>query len=110
MQKPIPAKQKGSYVGIFTMIEFTKKFKGEMPFGIKYGMNYAEITEILGAPKVAEFMGKTTTWRKNITDKHEFVVSDSQTGSNPEILRSAYIAFIWEADLYTMEDYEKAGL
>lgn len=108
--KPIPAKRNGSYIGIFTMIEFTKKFKGEMPFGIKYGMSDAEITQILGAPKIVEFMGKTTTWRKNITDKHELVVSDSQTGSNPEVLRSAFISYIWEADLYTMEDYEKAGL
>jgi hypothetical protein len=106
--KPIPASWEGGYFGIFTMIEFTKKRKGDMPFDVEFEMEADELTEILGEPKTVEFMGITTTWRKNITDKHEFIVSDtlSTDGSS---LRSMTVSFIYEADLYTMEEYEKAG-
>jgi hypothetical protein len=107
--KPIPASWEGGYFGIFTMIEFTKKRKGDMPFGVEFDMESEELTQILGEPKIVEFMGTTTTWRKNITDKHEFIVSDtlSTDGSS---LRSMTVSFVYEPDLYTMEEYKKAGL
>jgi hypothetical protein len=106
--KPNPTSWEGGYFGIFTMIEFTKKRKGDMPFGVEFEMEASKLTEIMGEPKVVEFVGTTTTWRKNITDKHEFIVSDtlSMDGSS---FRSMVVSFIYEADLYTMEEYEKAG-
>jgi hypothetical protein len=106
--KPILGKTKGSYIGIFHMIEFTKKCKdGTIPLGIKHTMTSEELTAIFGEPKVVNFMGKNTTWRKNITDKHELIVSDSEVGS---FLRGIIVSFNYERDLYTMEEYEKAGL
>jgi hypothetical protein len=107
--KPIPTRFKGGYVAMFTMIEFTKKRKGGIPFEIEHSMTADELTTILGTPKVVEFMGTTTTWRKNYTDKHELIVSDtlSTDGSS---LRSITLTFIYEQDLDTMEEYEKAGL
>ena len=80
-----------------------------MPFDVEFEMEADELTEILGEPKTVEFMGTTTTWRKNISDKHEFIVSDmlSADGSS---LRSMTVSFIYEPDLYSMEEYEKAGL
>jgi hypothetical protein len=48
---------------------------------------------------------------KNIADKHELIVSDAQmTATSSDVIRSVTIQFIWEADLYTMKDYEKVGL
>lgn len=107
--KPIPTSWEGGYFGIFTMIEFTKKRKGDMPFGVEFEMEASELTEILGEPKTVESMGSVTTWRKNITDKHELVVSDTvSTDGTP--LRSMTVSFVYEPDLYTMDEYEKAGL
>jgi hypothetical protein len=106
--KPILAKTKGSYIGIFYMMEFTKKCKNELPFGLKYKMTPEELTAILGEPKVVNFMGTTTTWRKNYTDKHELIVSDSIIGDS-DLLRSITLTFNYERDLYTMEEYEKTG-
>jgi hypothetical protein len=106
--KPILGKAKGTYIGIFYMIEFTKKCKdGVIPLGVKYGMKPEELTTILGEPKVVNFMGTTTTWRKNATDKHELIVSDSS--SDGGFLRAITLIFNYEQDLYSMEEYEKAG-
>jgi hypothetical protein len=93
------------------MIEFAKKYVGELPHGIKYYMSAPELTSILGKPKEVNFMGTTTTWRKNITDKHEIIVSDTKgVNENDKVLRSITVVFLFEPELYTMEDYKKAGL
>ncbi len=106
--KPIPATWENSYYGIFTMIEFTKKRKRDLPFDVIFEMTPDELTKILGEPKVVVFMGTTTTWRKNISDKHEFIVADILS-SDGTTLRSMTVSFIYEPDLYSMEEYEKAG-
>ena len=95
--RPIPAKWEGGYISIFTMIEFTKKRKGGMPFDVEFAMTPEELTAILGKPKETEFMGKMTTWRKNVTDKHEFVVCDT-ANADGTALRSMTLTFIYEAD------------
>ncbi len=74
--KPIPTKWKGGFVGLFTSIEFTKKRKGGIPFGVEHNMTEAELTSLLGEPIRTNLNEGTTTWRKNYSDKHEFVVSD----------------------------------
>lgn len=107
--KPILGRTKGTYIGIFFMIEFTKKYKADLPFGVKYEMKPEELTAILGEPKVVNFMGTTTTWRKNVTDKHEVIVSDSIVGGSTSV-RSITLSFNYEQDLYTMEEYKKVGL
>ena len=99
--KPIPASWEGGYFGIFTMIEFTKKRKGDMPFEVEFEMEASELTEILGEPVVVD---SSTTWRKNITDKHELVVLDSIIDKEPT--RSMKVSFVYEPDLYTMEEYK----
>jgi hypothetical protein len=106
--KPIPTTFKGGFVCIFTAIEFTKKRRSEIPFDLRFDMTADEITAILGQPVATNFMGQSTIWRKNITEKHELVVSDSLFKDGTS-LRSMLVSFIYEADLYTMEDYEKAG-
>jgi hypothetical protein len=107
--KPILGKTKGSFIGIFYMVEFTKKCKdGVMPLGVKYAMKPEELTAILGEPKVVNFMGTTSTWRKNVSDKHELIVSDVSSDSG--FLRGITLSFIYEQDLYSMEEYEKAEL
>ncbi len=105
---PIPTRWKGGFVAIFTMIEFTKKRKGGMPFDVEFAMTPEELTAILGEPTTVEAIGTTTTWRKNYTEGHEFIVSDSVVGENDPI-RSMTLTFNYVPDLYTMEDYEKAG-
>ena len=103
--KPNPTSWEGGYFGIFTTIEFTKKRKGDMPFEVEFDMEADELTEILGEPVVSD---SSTTWRKNITDKHELVILDSIVEGLPS--RSMKISFVYEPDLYTMADYKKAGL
>jgi hypothetical protein len=103
--KPNTTSWEGGYFGIFTTIEFTKKRKGDMPFDVEFEMEADELTEILGEPVVSD---SSTTWRKNITDKHELVVLDSIVEGLPS--RSMKISFVYEPDLYTMAEYEKAGL
>jgi hypothetical protein len=107
--KPQPAPRKGSYTGLFTMIEFLPKYKGEMPSNVTQGMDDTELTGILGEPKVVDFMGKTTTWRKPYQDLYEFVVSKTIWQDGKET-RAITLSFIFEPDLYTLEDYKKAGL
>ena len=106
--KPIPTTWKGGNVCIFTAIEFTKKRRSEIPFDLRFDMTAGEVTAILGAPVTAIFMGETTTWRKNITNKHELIVCDSLFKDGTST-RSMTVSFIYEANLSTMEDYEKAG-
>lgn len=106
--KPIPAHWDGGFIAQFTMMEFTKKRKGGIPFGVEYSMTPEELTGILGEPVVVEFMGTITTWRKKLEDKYEFIVSD--TAGNGDVLRSMTLSFIYEKDLDTMEDYARAGL
>jgi hypothetical protein len=79
-----------------------------MPLGVKYAMEPEELTSILGEPKVVNFMGTTTTWRKNVSDKHELIVSDVSSDSGS--LRGIMLSFTYEKDLYSMEEYAKAGL
>jgi hypothetical protein len=107
--KPIPTTWAGGYIGMLYMIEFTKKSRGGIPFDVTPAMTAEELTTIMGEPKVVEFMGKITTWRKNTSDKHELIVSDSQ-GADGSVIRGITLSFILEPDLYTMEDYEKAGI
>jgi hypothetical protein len=106
--KPIPARVKNSYIGIFSMIEFTKKCTMDLPFGVKRTMQPEELTAIFGVPEVTDFIGKSTIWRKNYTDKHEFMVNDSvfMDGSTN---RSITLTFNFEVDL-TEENYVKVGL
>ena len=104
--KPIPTSWEGGYFGIFTMIEFTKKRKGNMPFDVEFEMEAEELSEILGESKTDESI---TTWRKNITDKHELVVSDTLSTDGTS-LRSITVSFVYEPDLFTMEEYELKGL
>ncbi len=106
--KPIPAHWDGGFIAQFTMMEFTKKRKGGIPFDVEFSMTAEELTAILGEPVVTNFVGTTTTWRRNLTDKHEFIVSD--TGDGDDILRSMTLTFIYEKDLNSMEEYEQAGL
>ncbi len=104
--KPIPTSWEGGYFGIFTMIEFTKKRKGDMPFDVEFEMEAEELSEILGESKTDESI---TTWRKNITDKHELVVSDTLSTDGTS-LRSITVSFVYEPNLFTMEEYELKGL
>jgi hypothetical protein len=94
---PIPAKVKNSYIGIFSVIEFTKKCTIALPFGVKYNTTPEELTAIFGEPKVTDFIGKSTIWRKNYTDKHEFIVNDNVFTDGTK-LRSVTLTFNWEAD------------
>jgi hypothetical protein len=96
--KPIPTTWEGGFIGMLTMIEFTKKSRGGIPFDVTHAMSPEELTAILGTPKVVEFMGKITTWRKNTSDKHELIVCDNAytDGTN---LRAITLSFIFEADL-----------
>ena len=103
--KPNPTSWEGGYFGIFTTIEFTKKRKGDMPFDVEFDMEADELTEILGEPVITD---SSTTWRKNITNKHELVILDSIVEGLPN--RSMKISFVYEPNLYTMAEYEKAGL
>ncbi len=107
--KPIPAAWAGGYIGMLYMIEFTKKSRGGIPFDVTHAMTPNELTAILGTPKVVDFMGTTTTWRKNTSNKHELIVSDLLS-IDGTLIRGITLSFIYEPDLYTMEDYEKAGL
>ena len=91
------------------MIEFTPKRTDSIPFGVTFAMTPDELTAILGAPKVTDFVGKATTWRKNYTKKHELIVTDS-IFPDGTALRSMTLTFIYQPDLNTMEEYEKAGL
>jgi hypothetical protein len=95
--KPIPAKWEGGFIAQFTTIEFTPKRTENIPFGVTFAMSPDELTAILGTPKVADSVQKTTTWRKNYTKKHELVVIDS---ISPEgtALRSMNLTFIYEPD------------
>jgi hypothetical protein len=107
--KPLPSTREGSFIAQFTMIEFTKKRTDSIPFGVRFDMTPDELTAILGAPKVVNFMGTVTTWRKNYTKKHELVVSDSLSMDGSS-LRSMTLTFIYEPNLNTMEEYKKAKL
>jgi hypothetical protein len=108
--KPIPAKRKGSYIGLFREIIFTPAYKGVLPFGLQVSMSVAEITQILGQPKTTSFMNlETTTWRKPYKDKFEVLAYDTEL-SNGKLIREMRISLAWDNDLSTMEDYEKAGL
>jgi hypothetical protein len=107
--KPVPTSWAGGYIAQFTTIEFTKKRTDTIPFGVKYDMTPDELTAILGKPTVTNVVSTTTTWRKNYTDKHELVVSDALLPDGT-VVRSMHLSFIYEADLYSMEDYERVGL
>lgn len=108
--KPIPAKTKNSYIGIFSMIEVTDKCKLELPFGVSFAQKKPEdFTKILGEPKVSNFMGESTIWRKNFNDKLEIVINHSLSVDGSRI-DSTTINFNYDPDLNTEEDYAKFGL
>jgi hypothetical protein len=107
--KPQPTTRKGSYTGLFTMIEFLPKYTNPMPFGVTMGMSDSELTAILGEPAVVDFMGKTTTWRKPYQEIYELVVSKTVWQDGKEV-RAITLGFIYEPDLYTLEDYQKIAL
>jgi hypothetical protein len=107
--KPIPAKKANSYIGIFSMIEIEKKSQLQLPFGISHSLKAAELTKILGNPKVTNFMGETTAWRKNINERQEIVVTHTVYTDGSRI-ESITITFNYEPDLFTQEEYKKAGL
>jgi hypothetical protein len=107
--KPIPAKTKNSYIGIFSMIEITDKYKLELPFGISHQLKPEELTKILGEPKVTNFMGESTIWRKNFNDKQEIIVNHNLYADGSRI-NSITINFNYDPDLNTDEDYAKSGL
>lgn len=104
--KPIPAKTKNSYVGIFSMIEITGKCKLELPFGILHQLKPEELTKILGEPKVTNFMGESTIWRKNFNEKLEIVINHNLSVDGSRI-DSTTINFNYDPDLNTDEDYAK---
>jgi hypothetical protein len=108
--KPTFAAKKGSYIAILREIIFTPKYKGALPFGLVVDMTADQITKVLGAPKVVNFMHlDTITWRKSYQDRLEVIVYDSELEKG-KFLREVRISLLWDADLNTMEDYEKAGL
>ncbi len=107
--KPIPAKTKNSYIGIFSMIEVTDKCKLELPFGVSLAQKPEDFTKILGEPKVSNFMGESTIWRKNFNDKLEIVINHSLSVDGSRI-DSTTINFNYDPDLNTEEDYAKLGL
>ncbi len=95
--KPIATAREGRFIAQFTMIEFTPKRTDSIPFGVRFDMTPDELTAILGAPKVVNFMGTITTWRKSYTKKHELVVSDTLSTDGTS-LRSMTLTFIYEPD------------
>jgi hypothetical protein len=105
--KPIPAKTKNSYIGIFSMIEVTDKCKLELPFGVSLAQKPEDFTKILGEPKVTNFMGESTIWRKNFNEKQEIVVCHNLYTDGSRI-DNITINFNYEPDLNTDEDYAKA--
>ncbi len=107
--KPIPAKKANSYIGIFTMIEITDKCKLELPFGVSHQLKVEELTKTLGKPKVINFMGEISVWRKSINDKQEIVVTHNAYTDGSK-LNSITIGFNYDPDLDTDEDYQKLGL
>jgi hypothetical protein len=107
--KPIPAKYPNCYIGIFSMIEINDKCKFELPFGVSHQLKPEELTKILGEPKVTNFMGESTIWRKNFNKKYEIVVNHNLYTDGNRI-NSITINFNYDPDLNTDEDYKKAGL
>ena len=101
--KPIPAKTKNSYIGIFSMIEVTNKCTLELPFGVSLALKPEELTKILGEPKVTNFMGQCTLWRKNFNDKQEITVAHNVFQDGTKI-DNITIGFNYENDL-TDADY-----
>jgi hypothetical protein len=107
--KPIKGVRKSSFICLFSMIEFQKKRKGPIPFGVKHDMTYDELTAILGKPKTNNVVSQSTVWRKTYEGNYELIVSD-EVYSDGKKLRSITFSYVYEPDLYTLEDYEKAGL
>ncbi len=105
--KPILAKTKNSFIGIFTMIEIDKKCRLELPFKISNETTLNELTKLFDTPKVDTFMGESKIWRKNFTDKLEIIITKY---TDNEKLNSIVIAPNYDENLNTTEDYEKAGL
>jgi hypothetical protein len=108
--KPIPAVRKGGFVALLRELIFTPKYQGELPFGLTVNMNPQEITKILGEPKVTNFMHlDSIIWRKPYKDKFEVIASDVELEKG-KFIREMRISVMWDNDLDTLEDYEKAGL
>jgi hypothetical protein len=103
--KPQPSQRKGSYTALFALIEFLPKYTRPMPFNLRPEMEDSELNLILGEPKVVNFVGETTTWRKPYKDIYELIVSKT-TWSDGKETKSITLGFLYEPDLYTLEDYE----
>jgi hypothetical protein len=107
--KPIKGVRKSSFICMFTKIEFQKKRKGVVPFGVRHDMNYDELTAILGKPMVTNAVSTVTVWRKRYEGSYELIVTDDLHKDGKK-LRSITFSFMYEPNLDTLADYEKAGL
>jgi hypothetical protein len=108
--KPVPLDKKGvRFAGIFCGISANEKYKGEFPLGIKISMNDEVISTILGKPVDDNFMNIfSRTWRKEFREGFEVLfITNIIEGKTTKEMR---VYPTWNNDLYTMEDYEKAGL
>jgi hypothetical protein len=63
----------------------------------------------LGKPTTNNVVSQSTVWRKAYEGNYELIVSDD-VYSDGKKLRSITFSYVYEPDLYTLEDYEKAGL
>jgi hypothetical protein len=108
-KKPIPAARKGSYIGMVNLIVITPRYTGPMPFPVSPSVDPDELTKVFGKPKVVDFMGTTTTWRGTFAKKYELVAS-AMTSPDGSALKSMYVNYLFEPDLYTDDDYTTAGL
>jgi hypothetical protein len=108
--KPVPLDKKGvRFAGIFCGISANEKYKGQFPLGITIGMPDEELTESLGQPNEINFMNVITkTWRKEFMKEVEvlFIINITEGKTSREMR----VYPTWDNDLYTMEDYAKAGL
>jgi hypothetical protein len=108
--KPIPAVRKGSFTALLREIIFTPKYQGNLPFGLSINMTSQEITKILGEPKIVNFMNlDSIIWRKPYKNKFEVLASDVELEKG-KFVKEMRISVMLDADLNTLEDYEKAGL
>ena len=107
--KPVKGWRKSSYIAMLTHIEFQKKRKGEVPFGIKHEMTDEELTAILGKSVTTNLLGETIMWRKTYQKIYEIIVADTVLATGKKV-RTVTLNFLYEPNLFTLEDYEKAGL
>jgi hypothetical protein len=108
-KKPIPGARKGSFIGMLNLIVVTPDYAGALPFPISPAVQPDELTKVFGKPNVVDFMGMTTTWRGTFAKKYELVAS-TVASLDGTTLKTMYVNYLWEPDLYTLDDYVAAGL